>query len=171
MTVVVVAVVVAVVVVVVVVDVVGVVVVVVVVGVVVVVVVVAVVVVCCCCLLLFMWSGTHGCWGCSVFRPPVDEDLFKLRWFGGSGGGGGPAAEFRSQMIPIMLEANTIRLRKGRGGRSGGRVPQPNDKAKKAQGPPLILGMLGFRIICNPRIAKISNSHFAADGAGGGGGG
>ena len=64
----------------------------------------------------------------------VDEVLFKLQWFGGSGGG--PAAEFRSQMIPIMLEANTIRLRKGRGGggRSGGRVPQPNDKAKKGPG-------------------------------------
>ena len=58
-------------------------------------------------------------------------------------GGGGPAAEFRSQMT----------------------------KQKKAQGPPIILGMLGFRIICNPRIAKISNSHFAADGAGGGGSG
>ena len=65
----------------------------------------------------------------------VDEILLKLRWFGGSGGGGGPAAEFRSQMISIMFDANTIRLRKGRGGwGSGGRVPQPNDKAKKGPG-------------------------------------
>ena len=85
------------------------------------------------------------------------------------GGGGGPAAEFRSQMIPIMLEANTIRLRKGRGG--GGPAAEFRSqmtKQEKVRGPPIILGMVGFRIICNPRIAKISNSHFAADGAGGG---
>ena len=97
----------------------------------------------------------------------VDEVLFKLQWFGGSGGGGGPAAEFGSQMISKMFESYNIRLRKGRAGGPAAELRSQMTKQKKAQGPPIILGMLGFRIICNPRIAKISNSHFAADGAGG----
>ena len=65
----------------------------------------------------------------------VDESLFRIWWFGGSGGGRGSGGR-----VPQPNDSNNVRSQyhstaEGEGGgRSGGRVPQPNDKARKGPG-------------------------------------